>query len=162
MVPPNGLPISRCERAANTVKMPSISRAKRSAAWACSGRWPVVLGCRPPDRTTPARNYLARRAFGGTLLAPDHTMHDGRLAESPAAHDSAMHHGPSAPRACVPPQHHGPRHDGNWHNALCGSRLIDQTNRLPTTLTNCRTTSAQLRPCRPSLGKAVGWSAWLG
>jgi hypothetical protein len=32
---PNGLGISRCERAARTVKMPTISRAKRSAAWAC-------------------------------------------------------------------------------------------------------------------------------
>jgi len=32
---PNGLPISRRERAAETVKKPTISRAKRSAAWAC-------------------------------------------------------------------------------------------------------------------------------
>ena len=34
LVRPNGLPISRRERATKTVKMPTISRAKRSAAWA--------------------------------------------------------------------------------------------------------------------------------
>jgi hypothetical protein len=33
--PSNGLPISRRQRAAEAVKMPTISRAKRSAAWAC-------------------------------------------------------------------------------------------------------------------------------
>ena len=33
---PNVLPISRCERTAKSVKMPMISRAKRSAAGACS------------------------------------------------------------------------------------------------------------------------------
>ena len=34
--PPNGLPISRRKRTAATVKMPMISCAQRSAAWACS------------------------------------------------------------------------------------------------------------------------------
>src|SRR5262245_28604754 len=33
---PNALPISRRERVLQTVKKPTISRAKRSAAWACS------------------------------------------------------------------------------------------------------------------------------
>jgi len=43
MLPSNGLPISCRERTARTVKMPMISRAKRSAAWACSAGSPLLL-----------------------------------------------------------------------------------------------------------------------
>jgi len=35
-----GLPISRCERTTITAKKPTISRAKQSAAWACSAALP--------------------------------------------------------------------------------------------------------------------------
>ena len=34
--PPNGLPFSRRERAGSSLQKSTISRAKRSVAWACS------------------------------------------------------------------------------------------------------------------------------
>ena len=52
------------------VKMRTISRAKRSAAWACSARWSLVPSSHPHDRITSARNHAARRAFGR-----NHTLH---------------------------------------------------------------------------------------
>jgi hypothetical protein len=66
---PNGMPISRRERTAKTVKMHAISRAKRSAAGAGSARWPVVPICRPHVCTTSARNHVAQRAFNRTTFS---------------------------------------------------------------------------------------------
>ena len=48
--PPNDLPISRRKRTAKRVKMPMISRAKRSAAWACSAAvMHTIFKLQPPD-----------------------------------------------------------------------------------------------------------------
>jgi len=53
-VRPNGLPISRRKRAKMTAKKPTISRAKRSAAWACSALWSPSFVCQKHLPTTQA------------------------------------------------------------------------------------------------------------
>jgi hypothetical protein len=72
--PPNGLPISRRKRATQTVKIRTISRAKRSTAWACSALRHPAYARQPHAPTIPARDHagttgvrLEPRASGITL-----------------------------------------------------------------------------------------------
>jgi len=85
--PPNGLPLSCRERAAeNDFKKAPISRAKRSATAACSAARSVLSGRHPHPRTTLSWNYagttgvrLGSRASGSTPgttgLARNHAQH---------------------------------------------------------------------------------------
>jgi hypothetical protein len=83
IAPPNGMPISRCERITQTAKKRTISGAKRSAAWACSAlRLPAFW--LPPacvDHTgTESRRQNGRSSeprpsgitLGTTGLEPNH------------------------------------------------------------------------------------------
>jgi len=91
------------------VKMPMISRAQRSAAWACSARWSLVPICCPHDRTTPARNHLARRAFIGITpstrsASPQRAVSTTDVRPTPAPRATARrnrHHGRSPRRRVV-------------------------------------------------------------
>ncbi len=102
-LPPNELPFSCRERAADHLQKPNdLARA----AVGCNGVFGAPVAVmrvasrmrRPhPHGTTPAR-----RAFNGTTRMWDHVLHNGRSSEPRPAHDHAAHHGPSAPRASVP------------------------------------------------------------
>jgi hypothetical protein len=57
------------------------------------------------------------------------TWHNGHLVEPHPAHDHTLHNGRSAPRACVPRQHHGRRHDGKAPRALNLATATNQHER---------------------------------
>jgi hypothetical protein len=75
---PTDCPSAAASAPHNSVKKPTISRAKRSAAWACSARWLVVSDCHPHDCITSARNHAAEPAFGGITPSTRSGRHDGR------------------------------------------------------------------------------------
>ena len=63
---PNGLPFSCRERAPKSVSKPHDLAREAVGCMGVFGRWSLVPICCPHDRTTPARNHLARRAPIGT------------------------------------------------------------------------------------------------
>jgi hypothetical protein len=118
-------------RHAKRVKMRTISRAKRSAAWACSAAG------------------LSFRSDTRMIAPPWHrtTWHDGRSLESHAARAHARHDEQSAPRTFVPHQHHGRMHDGAGTTRVHDSnRLSSSIKGFSTTLPSGRTVSVHLRP----------------
>jgi hypothetical protein len=118
--------------------MPTISRAKRSAAGAYSAAGASFSSA--ARMTAPRRHAI--------------TWHDGRSSEPHPAHDHAWHDGLSARRAFVPPQHNGPRHDAHRHHG----RSIPRTTHL--TRSGLSTTQPQ-RPnglafsCRERAGRSL-------
>jgi hypothetical protein len=82
----NGLPFSCRKRITTTAKMPMISRAKRSAATACSAARLAVPDWHRHDQTTPARNHA-----GTTGVRRNHTQH--RITVSTT---SVQQNGPSS------------------------------------------------------------------
>ena len=101
---PTVLPFSWPRAPTKTVNMPMISRAKRSAAWACSARWRVVPDCHPHPLPTPPWYHAG--TTGDDLESPaarNHAQHDARSAQR--ASIPRLHNRRSAPRASVPRQH---------------------------------------------------------
>ena len=68
-------------------KKATISRAKRSGAWAGWAGWPRTLTCCPHDRTTPARNHAST-----TSLDWNHTQHTITLPITGAPHHEPSNH----------------------------------------------------------------------
>ena len=127
-LPPNGLPISRRERATKAAKMRTISCAKRSAAWACSASRSRRSGCQPHVPATPARYHT-----GITGVNRNHADRGSRPAQRAAIFNHAQHT-IRLPRTCI--RHNRPTYHP-LHNGLGAQRAY-----VPR--------SAQRAPARPS------------
>jgi len=148
--PPNGLPISRRKRTTRTAKKPPISRAKRSAAWACSAAG-SSFRC--------AARMIAPPRYGTT-------WHNGRSVEPHAAPDHAWHNGLLARRAFVPHQHHGPRHAGDRHHGRSRiapdrerKRVVDHVPQRPNGLPISRRKRTATTVKKRTISRAAGGRA---
>ena len=109
---PTGCPSAAASAPLSTFKKPTISRAKRSAAWACSALRHLSFG-------------VPRACADHT--AHDHALHNGRSVTITRIWNQAQHHGPlTEPRTSgitlpiTGDQHNEPsshaRHNGHWHD----------------------------------------------
>jgi len=117
------------------VKKPTISRAKRSAAWACSVLRSLSFGLRVAcaDHT----GTELRRHNGAQSVPPpahDHAQHNRLQSVPPPAHNHAAQNRHAAQRACVP--HRAAR-------AIC--------------TTSVRTTPCTTSTCTPELAQRAFW-----
>ena len=142
----NGLPFSRRKRTAKRVKMPTISRAKRSAGTAGWADWRMTLACSWHDRTTPARSHAGiTRVRSGSRTAHDHGLHNGR----------------TAPRAIEPHLHHGRRHNGRGHQKRHAPTLPSRPTVLPFSGPRAPTTTVK-KPTISRAKQSAAMACWAG
>jgi hypothetical protein len=149
--------------------MRTISRAKRSAAWACSARWSLVPRSHLHDCTTSAHHHA-----GTTGLRWNHTQHTITLRTTGKQHHERSYH-----TCTTSTQQHGrsyhfcttsTRTPERGTTGVAESRLIPIGNGLPTTFPSGRTGCPSAAASAPQKNvkmrtilrakRSVAWACW--